>query len=80
MKKASTGRKATTTGRRATAKSTKGSASPAVKTFGGKRYTKKACSATKGGAKATAKKLRDAGKNARVVKGGPGKYCVYARG
>lgn len=57
----------------------KGAASPATKVFAGKRYAKKACSKTKTGAKATAKKLREAGKNARIVKGGPG-YCVYARG
>jgi len=57
----------------------KAGASPATKLFAGKRYTKKACSKTKTGAKATAKKLRDSGKNARIVKGGPG-YCVYARG
>lgn len=70
-----------TTGSRArTGKAGKAAASPAAKVFGGKRYTKKACSSTKTGAKATAKKLREAGKNARIVKGGPGKYCVYTRG
>lgn len=74
MKKKTTGTKARS------GKAGKAAASPAAKTFGGKRYTKKGCSATKTGAKATAKKLRDAGKNARIVKGGPGRYCVYARG
>ena len=76
-KSSSTRRKAT--GSMARSKSVKGTASPATKTFGGEKYAKKACSATKTGAKSTAKKLRTAGKAARVVKAGKG-YCVYSRG
>ena len=46
-----------------------------TKTFNGKRYKKTRCSTTKTAAKSYAKKLRAAGKLARVVD-----KCVYVRG
>lgn len=50
-----------------------------TRVFGGKRYTHNSCSRTKTDAKKRAKRLRDKGKKARVVKIGS-KHCVYTRG
>lgn len=64
-KKKSSGRKTTT-------------ASPDKKKIGGKIYTKKACSTTKGNAQKMAVAERAAGKLARVVTTGK-THCVFVR-
>ena len=52
---------------------------PARKEFGGKGYTKKACSRLKTAAKKTADSARASGKLARIVSNPAGGYCVYVR-
>lgn len=74
-----TRKKSTRAKKRATGAAIKGL--PKTKKFGGKTYTKSTCGKTKTAAKATAKRVRKSGKNARVVKDPKtGRHCVFTRG
>lgn len=64
--------------KKATTKKVAAKVSGTTKKFNGKIYKKASCSATVSGAKAAAKKIRDAGGKARVVKATKG-ACVYSR-